>query len=34
LLHKLVPAIESIAMLVGPADPYTQAETTNVQFPA
>ena len=25
LLHKLVPAIESIAMLVGPADPYTQA---------
>jgi putative ABC transport system substrate-binding protein len=22
LLHKLVPAIESIAMLVGPADPY------------
>ena len=34
LLHKLVPAGESIAMLVGPADPYTQAETTNVQFPA
>jgi putative ABC transport system substrate-binding protein len=34
LLHKLVPAIESIAMLVGPADPYTQAETTNVQSAA
>jgi putative ABC transport system substrate-binding protein len=34
LLHKPVPATESIAMLVGPADPYTQAETTNVQSAA
>jgi putative ABC transport system substrate-binding protein len=34
LLHKSVPATESIAMLVGPADPYTQAETTNVQSAA
>jgi putative ABC transport system substrate-binding protein len=34
LLHKLVPATESIAMLVGPADPYTQAETRNVQSAA
>ena len=34
LLHKLVPAGESIAMLVGPTDPYTQAETTNVQSAA
>ena len=34
LLHKLVPAADSIAMLVGPADPYTQAETTNVQSAA
>ena len=32
LLHKLVPASESIAMLVGPADPYTQAETTMRAF--
>ena len=34
LLHKLVPAGESIAMLVGQTDPYTQAETTNVQSAA
>src|SRR6516162_2807497 len=34
LLHKSVPATESIAILVGPADPYTQAETTNVQSAA
>ena len=34
LLHKSVPATESIAMLVGPADPYTQAETANVQSAA
>ena len=34
LLHKLVPATESIAMLAGPADPYTQAETRNVQSAA
>src|SRR5215471_8276994 len=34
LLHKLVPATESIAMLAGPADLYTQAETTNVQSAA
>src|SRR5262249_27221107 len=31
LLHKLVPATESIAMLVGPADPYTEAETSNLR---
>jgi putative ABC transport system substrate-binding protein len=34
LLHKLVPATESIAMLAGSADPYTQAETRNVQSAA
>jgi putative ABC transport system substrate-binding protein len=34
LLHKLVPATESIAMLAGPADRYTQAETRNVQSAA
>jgi putative ABC transport system substrate-binding protein len=34
LLHKLVPATESIAMLAGPADPYTQAETSNLQSAA
>jgi putative ABC transport system substrate-binding protein len=35
LLHKLVPAAESIAMLSGPADSsYTQAETRNVQSAA
>jgi putative ABC transport system substrate-binding protein len=32
LLHKLVPATESIAMLsAGPADQFTQAETRNAQ---
>ena len=35
LLHKLVPAIESIAMLVGRTDsPYDQAEARNVQSAA
>jgi putative ABC transport system substrate-binding protein len=34
LLHKLVPATELIAMLAGPADRYTQAETGNVQSAA
>ena len=34
LLHKLVPATELIAMLAGPADRYTQAETRNVQSAA
>ena len=35
LLHKLVPATESIAMLAGSADsPYDQAETRNVQSAA
>jgi putative ABC transport system substrate-binding protein len=34
LLHKLVPATKSIAMLAGPADRYTQAETRNVQSAA
>jgi putative ABC transport system substrate-binding protein len=34
LLHKLVPATESIAMLAGPEDRYTQAETRNVQSAA
>jgi len=32
--RQSVPATESIAMLVGPADPYTQAETANVQSAA
>jgi putative ABC transport system substrate-binding protein len=35
LLHKSVPATESIAVLAGPADrPFTQAETRNVQSAA
>ncbi len=35
LLHKAVPAIETIAMLVGPADsPYNQAETRQTQSAA
>jgi putative ABC transport system substrate-binding protein len=34
LLHKAVPAAESIAMLSGPAGDYTQAEIRNVQSAA